>query len=376
MKKRTKQILLPRLTYKAPFDGLGQVFCIVRDKVGQLAVFAVVPDLLVGIQFRSVRRKPLHINSAAKPSLQLPCPAAMDHPPVNHKNDSAWKMFQQIGHKIYKIRRTNSVAFNRKIQPQTAAFRRAGYGRNHRQPIPAIPTAQNGRLPFGSPCPPNSGLQHKPAFVQKNEGFTRSAGFFLYAAKFSHASRRWPLHPVRGPAFRVFGNSSPSAGEDARHWTGRRLSRNAFGSLQRSAAGSTVQSDSRSDVLPSAAAFSTAQSVCQTDSTSVPADCGPRKTPRLAVHRPHAIDLWLRALRQRDERSRLRDVPAGAKQSPCVAYPIIGQGFLWVSYPCYRQKHARLFNFSKINKRRLIDLCYHSAEYHSQTTSVSKPDAE
>ena len=150
VKKRTKQILLPRLTYKAFFDGLGQVFGIVRDEVGQLAVFTMVPDLLVGIQFRSIRRKPLDIDSAAKPSLQLPCPAAMDHPPVDHKNDPGWKMFQQIGHKICKIRSTNIVAFDRKIQPQTAAFRRAGYGRNHRQSIPAIPTAQDWRLPPGA----------------------------------------------------------------------------------------------------------------------------------------------------------------------------------------------------------------------------------
>jgi hypothetical protein len=48
VKKRTKQILLPRLSSKALFDGLGQVFGILRDKVGQLAVFAMVPDLLVG----------------------------------------------------------------------------------------------------------------------------------------------------------------------------------------------------------------------------------------------------------------------------------------------------------------------------------------
>ncbi len=100
----------------------------------------------------------------------------------------------------------------------------------------------------------------------------------------------------------------------------------------------------------SATAFSVDRSVFQTDSRPVPADCGPRKTPRLAVHRPDAIGLWLRALRQRAERSRLRDVPAGAKQSPCIAYPIIGQGFLWVSYPYYRQEYARLFNFSRINR--------------------------
>jgi len=351
VKKRTKQILLPRLSSNALFDGFCQVFHVVGNKVGQLAVFAVVPDLLVRIQFRRIGRKPLHINPIAKSGLQTPHPAAMDHPPVNHKNDSCREMLQQISHKRLKIVGTNIVVFNRKIQPQTAAFRRAGYGRNHRQPIPAIPTAQNGRLPFGSPCPPDGRLEHKPAFVQKNDGFTRSAGFFLYAANPSDAIRQWPLHPVRGPAFQASGNSNPSAGEDARRWMGRRLSRNAFGSLQRSSAGSTVRSDSRSDVLPSAAAFSVDRSVFQTDSTPVPADCGPQRTPRLAVHRPHAIELWLRALRQRDERSRLRDVPAGAKQSPCVAYPIIGQGFLWVSYPYYRQEYARLFNFSKINKR-------------------------
>jgi hypothetical protein len=100
-------------------------------------------------------------------------------------------MFQQIGHKIYKIRRTNSMAFDRKIQPQTAAFRRA---------------------PF-------------------------SSRFFNCA-------------------------------------------------------------------------------ICLSDRQHV---------------RPGG--LW-----------------ASKNASPCVAYPIMGQGFLWVSYPYYRQEYARLFNFSKINK--------------------------
>ena len=64
MKIRTKQILLPRLDIKAVFNGLGQVCHIVRNNVGQLAIFAMVPNLLNRIQIRRIARKKMQFQSA------------------------------------------------------------------------------------------------------------------------------------------------------------------------------------------------------------------------------------------------------------------------------------------------------------------------
>lgn len=179
MKKRTKQILLPRLDIKAVFNGLGQVCHIVRNKVGQLAVFAMVPNLLNRIQFRRISRKPLRLNTMAESALQPANPTAMHHPAVDNQNDARGEMLQQVSDKCLKIIGTNIMALNRKIQSQSMTFRRTRKRGDGRQPIPAIPTAQDRRLSFGGPCAANRWLKHKPAFVQKNDGFTCSASFFF-----------------------------------------------------------------------------------------------------------------------------------------------------------------------------------------------------
>ena len=281
VKKRTKQILLPRLSSKALFDGLGQVFGILRDQVGQLAVFAfaMVPNLFNRIQFRRISWKPLDIDPPVQSDFQFPNSAAMHHPSVEDQKDSCREVLQQISDEPFKIIGPNSVVFNRKIQSQTVTLRRAGQRRQDRQSSPAIPTAQNRRLPFGGPGAADRQLQQKPAFVQKNDGFTRSAGFLLGVANPSDATWRRPLDSAHGPCVRASGNSSPSGGEYARRWTGRRLSRSVFRLLQRSAEVPTVRSGSRFGEPLSATVFSVDRSVFQTDSTPVPADCGLQKRP-------------------------------------------------------------------------------------------------
>ena len=341
---------------QALFDDLCQMSHILRDKVSQLAVFTIVPDLLIRIQIRSVCRQPFHINTPTETALQFTNATAMHHPSVDDENNSHREMLQQVSNERLKIPGTNIMVLDRKIQPQATAFWRETQCRDDRQAIPAIPTAKNRRMALGSPRAANRWLKHKPAFIQKNNGFTRSAGFFLYAANRPGAIRRWLLHRVHEPVFRVSDNSSPSVEGCAKHWTGRRLFRSVFRSLRRSVEASTIQFGNRFCQRLSTAAFAGDPSAFQTNRKLVPADYAPQKRPRLAVHRPDAIALWLRELRQPAERSRLRDVPGGAKQWLFVAYPLIVQGFLRVSYTCYRQKLVRLFNFSKINKRPNITL--------------------
>lgn len=189
----------------------------------------------------------------------------MDHPAVDDKYDARREMLQQISDECFKIIGTNIVAFNRKIQSQAMAVRRTCQCRNHRQAIPAIPTAQDRRLTFGCPSTAYRRLQHKPAFVQKNAGFTRSASFFLSAASRSVATGRRPLDSARGPCFRASGNSIPSGGECARRWTGRRQSRSVFQLLRRSVEASTTRSGSHACQALSTAVFSACLSACQTD---------------------------------------------------------------------------------------------------------------
>ena len=86
-------------------------------------------------------------------------------------------------------------------------FRRAAQCRDDRQAVPAIPTGQDRCLTFRSQPPTHQRLEHKPAFIQETDGFTRPAGFFLYAARYSDAIRQWPVHPAGVPAFQASGSS-------------------------------------------------------------------------------------------------------------------------------------------------------------------------
>lgn len=148
MEKRTKQRRLPRLDTKAVLNNLCQVCHIVRNKVCQLAVFAMVPNLFNRIQFRRISRKPFHVHTITESALQPTHAAAMNHPSVDHQNDARREMLQQGSDKSLKIIGTDILVHNRKIQSQPTAFWRAGQYCDSRQPIPSIPTAQNRREPM------------------------------------------------------------------------------------------------------------------------------------------------------------------------------------------------------------------------------------
>jgi len=97
---------------------------------------------------------------------------------------------------------------------------------------------------------------------------------------------------------------------------------------------------------------------------------------RLVSHRLFAIGLSLRELRQRVLQSHLLDGLFGAKQLLFAAYVPIGQLFLWVSCPYYRHNTARLFNFSKSNKKkkkpRRVVLCLLTI-FSTSSALIKKP---
>ena len=183
--------------------------------IGQVRIFAAVPDLLNRIKIGGIRRQPFHIN-AAESSLQSPGTAAMNHPAIHNQDKPSRKMRKQFCHKGLKIISDNVVVTNSEIQSQMPAFRRNRNGRNSRQSVPAVPAIMNGSSSLPSPGAPNSWLKHKAAFIQQNSGFTAFSGFFLYGANRSFAKWLSPVRLVRELCVRAFGNCSPSASGFAR----------------------------------------------------------------------------------------------------------------------------------------------------------------
>jgi len=183
--------------------------------IGQIRIFAAVPDLLDWIDIRCIRRQPFHIN-AAESSLQSFGAAAMYHPAIHNQDKPSRKMRQQFCHKGLKIIGDNVMVTNSKIQSQMPAFWRNRNGRNSRQSVAAVPAIMDGSLSLPSPGSPNSRLEHKAAFIQQNNGFTAFSGFFLYGANRSFAKWLFAVRLVRELCVRAFGNCSPSASGFAR----------------------------------------------------------------------------------------------------------------------------------------------------------------
>lgn len=183
--------------------------------IGQVRIFAAVPNLLDRIKIRCIRRQPFHINTAES-SLQSFGPATMYHPTIHDQDKPSLKMRQQFCHKGLKIIGDNIMVTNSEIQSQTPASRRNRNGRNSRQSIAAVPAIMNGSLSLTSPGSPNSWVKHKTAFIQQNDGFTPFSGFFLYGANRSFAKWLSPVRLVRELCVLAFGNCSPSASGFAR----------------------------------------------------------------------------------------------------------------------------------------------------------------
>lgn len=215
--ERTQQGLLRTAFSQGFTNGPRQMPDVRRNKVGQVDVFGSVPDLLVRIKLGCISGKPFDANAFFKPLYQLSGRTAVNHPSIPHQDNPFGKMFQQRGNKRLRFRGSDIPVEQIEIKSQSSACRRNCNGRDNREPIPSVPTVMNWRLATRSPSTPHHRLQHKPAFVSKNDGFTAFSRVFLSVASRFFARPQWPLRCVRAPGVRVFGNSIPSGPAHARH---------------------------------------------------------------------------------------------------------------------------------------------------------------
>jgi len=113
--------------------------------------------------------------------------------------------------------RANVVRMNLKIKPQPPTLGRDGNSRDNREPIMVVPTVLDGRLTCRSPRSATYQLQHKAAFIWKNDAISLLTRFFLYAANPAIANAEWPARRVCGLAVRAFDSSSPANAGCARY---------------------------------------------------------------------------------------------------------------------------------------------------------------
>ena len=219
--ERAQQFLLnPRLPQRSA-DSFRQAACVLRDVVCQVNIFRAVPHLFIGIEFRGISRQPFDTQSSREPLSQSNTGAAMNHPAVPHQDNTFRKMLKQTGHERLGIDGIDVVVEELKVKSQSSGLSRDGDCRYGRDSLTPVPTVLNRRPAFGRPSAAYRWLEHKAAFVSKNDGFRRPSGVFLYWASRFFARSLWPVRRVRGRDARVSDNSSPFAQARARRRTDR-----------------------------------------------------------------------------------------------------------------------------------------------------------
>jgi hypothetical protein len=234
--ERTQQFLPGLSLSQGPADGLRQSPRVLRDVICQIDVFRAVPHLLIGIEFGGISRQPFDMQSSRESLNQFNAGTAVHRPSVPHQNDTSGKMLKQTGHEHLGIDGADVVVEYLKVKSQPSGYCRDSNRRYGREPLASVPGVLNRSSTLWRPGSSDCWLQHKAAFVGKNDGFSRPSGVFLYRARRSFAKSLSHVHRVRGLDVLVSDSSNPSVQERARRRKGRNLRRKFVVSIPQSEA--------------------------------------------------------------------------------------------------------------------------------------------
>ena len=332
MKERTQQISSATLATQRITHDLSQCANVVRNEVGQVNVFAVIPNLLDRIKIRGISRQPFDVQ-AAESQLEFPYRRTMNHPPVDNQDDSLGKMSQYLPDKLLKVVGVYIRVLYRKIQRKMMSPRRNTYRRNSRQPVATIPAIMDWCLAFRGPCAANRWLKQKTTLIRKYNGFTASTGFFLFWASPSFAKWQLRFHRVLLLDARAFGNSSPCLSEYARHWTIRSGSQSAFQLPRLFCAGSITRWYNRYTWCPLTEVSQAGAFAYPTNCWGGQEGCGLERTVRLTCRRMPANPTRWMGLPQPIVQSRGYPVLVSAMRWLYAAVAPTVWLFLRVSYP-------------------------------------------
>ena len=178
----------------------------------------VVPDELVWIELGSVARKEMRLKARVS-SQEIACRGALvGRTAVPEQNDRTTQVLEQLPEESRHMRRLDVLAaVEPGVEGSSPSLWRYADGRDSRNLAPAAMATQERRLALRRPCPNHVWDREKAAFVEKGQVGSKSFGFFLYAAKRSVSSARWPSRPALSPASRASGNSIPNGEESSRH---------------------------------------------------------------------------------------------------------------------------------------------------------------
>ena len=165
------------LTLQRLADGSLQSGRVVRDEVGQIAVFGVTPPRFNWIELQCIGGNPFEFDVPQPRSQDAFCCGTMYAPTIQHDDQRSAETFPQRFGKCDRFRCTNVVRVNLKRHAEVPPLGRERIRADHAQAVVPIPSPLYWSLTARNPRFAIHRLQPKPGFTNKCNGGTASASF-------------------------------------------------------------------------------------------------------------------------------------------------------------------------------------------------------
>lgn len=227
MEEGTQQIMPAAFTFQRGFNRETKLLDVSGSVIGKIDTFAMTPDLLNGIEFRSVRRQPFNPDGSLLPAdVVLKDTCSMDVPAVHNEDDPSTGMFLNALEKTKHVFGSNIMSLN--VEEKLDMLTLAGYTKttDDREPIMLLGLVMDGGLAFNRPAFSQNALQHKAGFVKnKNVFFSPFWPISLSSASPSCATLGPFVYPVLLPCAGVSDSSTLEHAGFSRHERDGRLCR-------------------------------------------------------------------------------------------------------------------------------------------------------
>lgn len=206
-----------------------QMIDIVGDKVGQVGVLGMAPDLFDRIQFGGVRWEKSHLYGLGKAFPQFSGGGFVNTGSVPDHDQVSPQTPMQFGDEVFHHGRLDVLGIDAEVNAQASLFGRKGDRRDDGEAVMAVPRIVDRGLPPGRPRTADHRLQLEPALVQKDKGGVIGPPFFLSPAKPRDAKRRWLSRFAPELVVRASDNSSPDSSESSKRDPGDKAPQRFFG---------------------------------------------------------------------------------------------------------------------------------------------------
>lgn len=162
---------------------------IIGATVGQCVVH-LVPDALVGIEFRCIRREPFQVNPREATTELTNGFTLVGFPVVPYHDDMPAQMAKQVAEELADLGLLNILAVKLAIQPKPSSRGTDGHGGNSRDLVVLVRVMDDGSLPTRPPRTADRRDQEVSGFINKGDMGTqpRRPFFMRGQSRCFHAS--------------------------------------------------------------------------------------------------------------------------------------------------------------------------------------------